>query len=163
MHSFLQLPPEKSICIASCFGIERIVLRLFFIHLVSRCTFTFMQIIVAFYLIGMLKDRQITSYSTLSVQFLILCITMVLLIVKSFWGLTIQPFYNVQGAKIFAAVVSLILKIGVVIALTLCMNNAGDLAHQRDLYFYKGQTKVTSIEPEPVMQDNIWESQIGNM
>lgn len=63
---------------------------------------------------------------------------MVLLIVKSFWGLAIQPFYNVQGAKIFAAVVSLILKIGVVIALTLCMNNAADLAHQRDLYFYKG-------------------------
>jgi len=63
---------------------------------------------------------------------------MLLCIVKSFWGLAIQPFYNVYGAKIFAAVVSLILKIAVVIALTLCMNNAADLAQQRDVYFYKG-------------------------
>ena len=76
---------------------------------------------------------------------------MVLCIVKSFWGLAIQPFYNVMGAKVFSAVISLMLKIGVVIALTLCMNNAGDLSRQRDLYFYKGQAKTAATEPEPVV------------
>lgn len=88
---------------------------------------------------------------------------MVLFLIKSFLGLAIHPFYNVMGAKVFASVISLILKIAVVIALTLCMNNAADLARQRDAYFYKGETQMTPLETQPVMEENIWESQVGNM
>ena len=96
----------------------------------------------AFYLIGLLKDKEIASYSTISIQLLTLCITLVLCIIKSFWGMAISPFYNVMGAKLFAAIVCMLVKITVVIALTLCMNNAADLAHQRDFYFYKGDNKL---------------------
>jgi uncharacterized membrane protein len=97
---------------------------------------------LAFYLLGLLKDKEIVNYSTVSIQLLTLCVTLVLCIIKSFWGMAISPFYNVMGAKLFAAIVCMLVKITVVIALTLCMNNAADLARQRDIYFYKGETKL---------------------
>jgi len=78
--------------------------------------------------------------------------------------MAISPFYVVMGAKVFAAIVCMLVKISVVIALTLCMNNAADLSRQRDLYFYKGESKVIAVpEQEIAMDDNIWEDNADNL
>ena len=70
---------------------------------------------------------------------MIICVSLILCIVKSFWGLASPPFYVVNGVKVFMAIFCVILKVAVIIALTICMNNTADIAAQRDIYFYKGE------------------------
>jgi uncharacterized membrane protein len=98
---------------------------------------------------GLLQDREIKDYSALSTQLLIICVSLVLCIVKGFWGLASPPFYVVNGVKVFMAILCVVLKIAVVIMLTICMNNTADMATQRDIYFYKGERVASPLLASP--------------
>ncbi len=93
---------------------------------------------IAFYLMGLLMDRSISNYSEVSIQFLVICIGFVFCILKGFWGMASPPFYVVNGVKVFMAIVCVILKVLVILALALTMNNYSTVARQRDIYFYQG-------------------------
>lgn len=65
------------------------------------------------------------------------------------------PFYVVNGVKVFMAVICVILKILVILALILMMNNYSNISRQRDIFFYQGD--INDDDDVPAYdEDTIW-------
>lgn len=82
-------------------------------------------------------DRRIVNFQQKKLELTIICIAFIVLLVKSFFGMASYPFYFISGVKIVMSVICAILEIAVVIALAICMNNASEIAPQRNIFFYK--------------------------
>ena len=65
------------------------------------------------------------------------------------------PFYVVNGVKVFMAVICVILKILVILALILMMNNYSNISRQRDIFFYQGDINDDDDVPAHD-EDTIW-------
>lgn len=91
---------------------------------------------LAIYIIGILYNRDIVTYEDYHRTFVCVIIGFVFMIVKSFLGMAVSPFYDNSGVKLFMAVICTILKLLVIISLTVALNNLHLLAGQRNKYFY---------------------------
>lgn len=93
--------------------------------------------LLAFYTIGILMDRRIVNYQQKKTELTVICVVFIVFLIKSFFGMANYPFYFISGVKLAMSIICAILELLVVIAIAICMNNASEIATQRNIFFYK--------------------------
>ena len=85
-------------------------------------TNAFTQLILAFYLLGMLMDQDITNYERKKNYFYGIVIAFVVCIIKSFFGMPSPPFYYNNSVKVVMSIICAIIEVLVIIALMICVS-----------------------------------------
>lgn len=91
---------------------------------------------LAFYLIGILYNKQIDNYHEYQNTFLVIAAAFLVLTLKSFLNIGARPFYDNEGARVFMCVICTILKILVLATTAIAINNLADTSIQRNKFFY---------------------------
>ena len=97
-------------------------------------------------------NREISNYSKERTTFIIICVGFAVCILKSFFGMARTPFYYLAGVKTVMSVICTIIEIAIIVLLSICMNNASQMAAQRNKYFYDEEEEEEENN-EPEQQD----------
>jgi biotin transporter BioY len=103
---------------------------------------------LAFYVIGLLYNREIEDYEGQKNTLIAICVGFIVLTIKGFWGMANPPFYNNEGARVFFCVICTVLEILVIIALAVSINNLKDTAAQRNKFFYDEEYQSPTPLPQ---------------